>query len=331
MATNTYNVSGGTLEDVWNSIQANSPNPGRAAGYAKCEVIGFRTDGEPVVDRMEDPSCPGGFRYKVSITRTIVWSIKTTITLPKWADGYTSACAEVRAEWDRFLAALTTHEEGHDRVAEEALTNANPLTTIIGMGSDCDRDTAIANARADLEAKYSAEAQRVSNIVKAASDQYDDETDDGATQGAVLDGSVGCPEEPEEPEEEEDIGLNLDSLPNLVVVGRDAPSQSFEIWTPPGMTLTYLISDNADWLECSPTTGTSTGEHDLIVVNYQTSSLVAGDYSTTITITGQLISNPPETSSSGGSFTMSVSATIPVILTIAEPSSVPPRLWQLYE
>jgi predicted secreted Zn-dependent protease len=198
VATNTYDVTGNTLKEVWDSIQANSPNPGHAPGYAKCELGAFRTDADPVVEKTEDPSCPGGYRYTVSIKRTITWSIKTTITLPKWT-GYDSACKEVKAEWDRFLAALTTHEQGHDQVSEDALKNAKPLTTIIGVGSDCNEATAVANAQADLKAKYAAEGKRLQDAIDAANTKYDTDTKNGATQGAVLNVSVGCPDEPNEP------------------------------------------------------------------------------------------------------------------------------------
>lgn len=192
VATNTYDVTGNTLEEVWDSIEANSPNPEHAPGYAKCELGAFRTDADPVVEITEDSDCPDGHRYTASITRTITsWSIKTTITLPKWT-GYDSACDAEKAEWDRFLAALTAHEEGHDKASEDALKNANPLTTITGVGSACDEATAVANAQADLAAKYAAEGQRVQAAIDAANTQYDTDTDHGATQGAVLDMSVCC-------------------------------------------------------------------------------------------------------------------------------------------
>lgn len=194
VATNTYNVTGNTLEEVWDSIQANSPNPGHAPGYAKCELGAFRTDADPVIDIIDDPNCPGGYRYTVSITRTITWSIKTTITLPKWT-GYDKACCkEEQAEWDRFLAALTTHEKGHDQVSEDALKNAKPSTTIIGVGSDCNEATAVANAQADLGAKYAAEGKRLQDAIDAANAKYDTDTKNGATQGAVLNVNV-CPGE----------------------------------------------------------------------------------------------------------------------------------------
>jgi len=321
VATNTYDVSGTTLKEVWDSITENSPNSGGWAGESSCVVDAPWIESAQKVVPSMDHSCPGGFRYTVSITGTITWSIETTITLP---DGYNSACPEVQAEWNRFLAALTTHEEEHDEVAEAALTNAAPLTTITGTGSDCNQSTAIANAEADLEAKYDEEYQRVLDAVKAASDKYDAPydpdtnpkgTNHGERQGAVLNCSIGCPEVPDE-----EIEKEPDSLQNSSGMGKNVPSQNFAIWAPPNMTLTYLISDDADWLECNPSSGTSIGEHDLITVNYQTSSLVAGDYSATITITGQLISNPPASPPAGGLFTKSASATLPVTLTITEPA-----------
>ena len=68
--------------------------------------------------------------------------------------------------------------------------------------------------------------------------------------------------------------------------GQNASNQSFEVWNAGGGTLTYGISDNADWLTCSPTNGTNTGEHDAIAVSYTTAALTAGMYAATITVTG---------------------------------------------
>ena len=66
--------------------------------------------------------------------------------------------------------------------------------------------------------------------------------------------------------------------------GADAPDQTFEVWDcgPPGTTLSYTITDDADWLECNPNSGTSTGEHDTITVHYTTAGLDVGQYAATI-------------------------------------------------
>lgn len=66
--------------------------------------------------------------------------------------------------------------------------------------------------------------------------------------------------------------------------------------------MSYTISDNAAWISCTPTSGTSTGEHDNIVVNYSTSGLSADTYYGTITINASGVSNTPQT----------ISVTLPV-------------------
>jgi hypothetical protein len=82
-----------------------------------------------------------------------------------------------------------------------------------------------------------------------------------------------------------EISRNPSTLYPSCTQGQNASSQSFEIWNSGGGTLSYSISDNVSWLSCSPTSGTSTGEHDTITVNYNTSGLSAGNHTTTIYIT----------------------------------------------
>jgi hypothetical protein len=84
------------------------------------------------------------------------------------------------------------------------------------------------------------------------------------------------------------------SLSNSCGQGQNAPSQSFEVWNSGGGTLSYSITDNAAWLSCTPTSGTSTGEHDPITANYSTSGLASGSYSATITISDPNASNSPQ-------------------------------------
>jgi hypothetical protein len=45
------------------------------------------------------------------------------IEMPVWSD-YSSASAEDRAEWDRFLAALEIHEQGHIQLVQAHLDGA---------------------------------------------------------------------------------------------------------------------------------------------------------------------------------------------------------------
>jgi hypothetical protein len=85
------------------------------------------------------------------------------------------------------------------------------------------------------------------------------------------------------------------SLSNECGEGENAPTQTFEVWNSNGATLSYAIADNATWLSCDPTSGTSTDEHDIITVTYTTSVLAPGTYSATITITDPNAINTPVT------------------------------------
>jgi hypothetical protein len=71
---------------------------------------------------------------------------------------------------------------------------------------------------------------------------------------------------------------------------------SFEVWnSDTGALLNYNISTNQTWLSCSPVSGTSTGEHDVIGIIYNTSGLLEGYYNATITITATGATNTPQT------------------------------------
>ena len=91
------------------------------------------------------------------------------------------------------------------------------------------------------------------------------------------------------------ISLNRTFLGNSCTQGSNASMQNFELWSSGSGTLSYTINDNVSWLSCSPTSGTSTTEHDPITVNYATSSLTAGTYNAIITISASGASNSPQT------------------------------------
>jgi hypothetical protein len=91
------------------------------------------------------------------------------------------------------------------------------------------------------------------------------------------------------------IGFSPSSLTPSCQQGKNASSQIFQVWNSDGGTLNYSINDNQTWLSCTPTSCSSTGEHDTITVNYATSGLKAGTYKAVITITASGASNTPQT------------------------------------
>jgi len=55
-------------------------------------------------------------------------------------------------------------------------------------------------------------------------------------------------------------------------------SDTFEIWNSGGQTLTYSISESLSWISISPTSGSSTGEHDTITVTVSNTGSMSGYY-----------------------------------------------------
>ncbi|NLE62199.1 MAG: BACON domain-containing protein, partial [Planctomycetes bacterium] len=92
-----------------------------------------------------------------------------------------------------------------------------------------------------------------------------------------------------------EITLNPTSLSPETDVGFSPAADTFTVTNTGDGTLSYTISDNVNWLSCSPASGTSTGESDTITVTYSTASLAAGSYNATITVSDPNASNNPQT------------------------------------
>jgi predicted secreted protein len=100
------------------------------------------------------------------------------------------------------------------------------------------------------------------------------------------------------------------SLSFTAVQGGNNPAiQAIGIWNSGGGTLDWSVSDDATWLNLSPTNGSSTGGTSNVIVSVDISGLSAGNYNAMITI-----SSPDATSSP---------QTIIVTLTIAPPALTP--------
>jgi len=75
----------------------------------------------------------------------------------------------------------------------------------------------------------------------------------------------------------------------------DTDQTSFEIWNDNEDTLDYSLTESCSWVEVSPLTGDSTGEHDTITIDIDTTGLATGSHQCDIAI-----------SSNGGNETFSV-------------------------
>jgi len=110
-------------------------------------------------------------RYDYEATGEVVSSaavaIEIRIKMPEWT-GYSTATDAERIEWDRFLAALQRHEQGHVELVVEHLSDVDEL--LIGKSIE--------------SAKQSWKSALVT--LKTASRTYDQETDHGRKQGAII-------------------------------------------------------------------------------------------------------------------------------------------------
>jgi hypothetical protein len=91
------------------------------------------------------------------------------------------------------------------------------------------------------------------------------------------------------------ISLSPSILTPAVLQGDDAPDQTFQVSNEGSGTINYTIMDNADWLFVNPTSGTSTGDIDLITVSFDTQALALGTYPATIEVSDPNASNNPQT------------------------------------
>jgi formylglycine-generating enzyme required for sulfatase activity len=90
------------------------------------------------------------------------------------------------------------------------------------------------------------------------------------------------------------VTLNVAALPAMALDTRQlragclagglAANGSFEVWNTGTDTLRYTITDDAAWLDVSLPSGTSMGEHDVVVVTYNSSGLAAGVHTAAITV-----------------------------------------------
>jgi hypothetical protein len=91
------------------------------------------------------------------------------------------------------------------------------------------------------------------------------------------------------------LAVSVTSLSASCTVGQNASAQTFDVWNSSNGSLNYTVSDNASWLSVSPTSGTSTGEHDRMTVTYSTAGLAAGTYTANITVASANGSGSPKT------------------------------------
>jgi hypothetical protein len=77
--------------------------------------------------------------------------------------------------------------------------------------------------------------------------------------------------------------------------GANPVSQTLNLHNSGAGTLSWVVTDNATWLSETPTSGTSTGETDMVAVSASITGLATGTYNAVITITASGATNTPQT------------------------------------
>jgi len=102
------------------------------------------------------------------------------------------------------------------------------------------------------------------------------------------------------------ISYSPASLSFTATQGGDNPViQAVGVWNSGGGTLNWSVSNDATWLNLSPTNASSTGGTSNVIVSVDIAGLTAGNHNALITISASSATNMPQT--------------IPVTLTVASP------------
>jgi len=114
------------------------------------------------------------------------------------------------------------------------------------------------------------------------------------------------------------LDKNTILITNIVTEGYDAPSKTFEVWNGSGYyALNYSLSDNVDWFVLTPSSGTSSGEHDTVTAEFSTARLSPGISNAVITIVGRSFDGMHSDSSVNSTQTVAVTIWITPLASLA--------------
>lgn len=184
-----YNVTGSTLSEV--ASQFHTPYAAEVTwtltlnGTTETTALPRQTTGECL------------FQSRTTV-KTFEISISTTKELPNWSNINDAPCPEIRAEWNRFIAAANVHEEGHITIVSDFKTNDLPGYITRGKALTADgtgktQAEADADAGAKIQQKVDDLKTEALKALQQKSDQYDNTTSHGASQGATLNTGIVCP------------------------------------------------------------------------------------------------------------------------------------------
>lgn len=184
-ATNYYAVAGSNIDgvcyDLFDSLAEKGPKDEKTG-----EVFAARANCEYMVNtsHLEEP------HFKIENDRNVCCydlrviesnaTYEAKVTMPRW-----EGCDHC---WDKFLEGLTKHEQVHVdfcKAYSEKLEEVLKGVTASECASDC--ETALTVATTSFKKAKEERITAFQNELYQMNDDYDNETNHGETQGAVLD------------------------------------------------------------------------------------------------------------------------------------------------
>jgi predicted secreted Zn-dependent protease len=163
VSTQYYEVGGDTPARIWEEMRMRGPTGRDGRRYnARTEWhVRWRYPLEET-----GTGCEIG---RVSVTLTVRY------TMPRWErpPGTSSAVA---SQWNRYVGALESHEEGHADFGREAAQRIERALGGLSARASCNQ----------LDREANALGQRILDEIRPEEEDYDRETNHGATQGTAF-------------------------------------------------------------------------------------------------------------------------------------------------
>ncbi|WP_281850823.1 DUF922 domain-containing protein [Dyella sp. GSA-30] len=161
LTIHTYDVHGSTVNEIARDLDRNSP----------LILQGRRMQG------VTEWKIQTAYRWRIDGSRCVLEqfdaTLKVDMTLPHWVQPKRPSPQLVQ-QWERYIAALRTHENGHFEIGEDAQQEMLARAKSLGPAADCQ-----------------ILAQQINDLIAAVIDahhrlelEYDDKTNHGETQGA---------------------------------------------------------------------------------------------------------------------------------------------------
>lgn len=160
--TQYYTVEGTTREEVRRQMRKKAPgNGGPHAGFTEWNIRwNFNTTPSPDGCRASEPA------IRVEIVRH----------LPKWVNAPDPGASDIGRDWNRFLVALSAHEDGHVKIGSETAREVETAMRETASAHDCRR----------LKSALESAARKAIAAGRQRDTRFDQETRHGMSEGCVF-------------------------------------------------------------------------------------------------------------------------------------------------